>query len=108
MLTLNQSINKITLNKITPDLHGDNYNSLDSRLEIIEAAIVDSPERSLALYKLSNDMETLKDEYKSDVSDIGKNIDRVYSFAQWFVYAIILLSVGIMGILANSLRKKDT
>jgi hypothetical protein len=53
-------------------------------------------------------MENLKNEYKSDVSDIGKNIDRVYSFAQWFVYAIILLSVGIMGILANSLRKKDT
>jgi hypothetical protein len=54
--TLNQSINKITLNNITPNLHDDNFNSLDSRLEIIETAIVDSPERSLALYKLSNDI----------------------------------------------------
>lgn len=102
---LNQSINKI---KFNPNLsYNDNSASIDSRLKVIEKAIIDNPERSLALFKLSNDMENLRNGYTSDLNELGKNIDRVYSFAQWFVYAIIFLSVGIMGILANSLRKKE-
>jgi hypothetical protein len=107
VLRFNNSMNKIISNNITQNLHDDNYTSLDCRLKIIETAIVDSPERSLALYKLSNDMESLRNEYKSDLDDTRRNIDRVYSFAQWFVYAIIFLAIGIMGILGNSLRKKE-
>lgn len=102
---LNKSINNIAFN---PNLsYNDNFASMDSRLKVIEKAIVDNPERSLALFKLSNDMDNLRNGYTADLNELGKNIDRVYSFAQWFVYAIIFLAVGIMGILANSLRKKE-
>lgn len=81
------------------------YEEYDKRLSVVEKAIIDSPERSLALYKLSNDIEDLKEDRKSDLEDTKKEIDRIYSFSQWFMVGMFSIAVSLIGLAWNMMKK---
>jgi len=80
----------------------DNYTSIDNRLSLIETAIIDSPERSLALYTLSNEIENLDHEIRS----IMREIDRLYEFTKWFLALMLTMALGVLGLALTILLKK--
>jgi hypothetical protein len=104
---LNQSLNKMSSN---PDISyfNKNYMPMNTRLSAIENAIMDSPERSLALYKLSNEMETMKEDYESDLDYTRSDIDRVYNIFIGFMAAIVALSLGLIGLAWSIWRKSES
>jgi len=87
-----------------------NLSSLDNRLSLIEKAIIDSPERSLALYKLSDDLDNFKKIYDLNVDELKKNDDRLYSSINYlfagFMASIVTISLGFIGFLWAMQKEK--
>lgn len=70
-------------------------NSINSRVQVIENAILDNPERSLALALLSKDLENTK-----------KEIERLYDLLKWFIALMLPMSISLLGLAASNFVKK--
>jgi hypothetical protein len=65
--------------------------ALKERLANYEAAIGDEPAKKLAVPMLRKDMDTLRDEHKSDLTEIHNEMSRTFDLMKWLLG---LLGVG--------------
>ena len=65
--------------------------TLKERLTNYEAAIGDEPAKKLAVPMLRKDMDTLRDEHKSDLTEIHNEMSRTFDLMKWLLG---LLGVG--------------
>jgi hypothetical protein len=105
--SLSQVISTTTPNQ-SPDIVVINANleSLDKRLSTIEQAVLDNPSRALELTLLSRDMDTLKETYQSDLANTRAEIERIYSFNQWFLGGVITLSLAVISLALSNFLKR--
>jgi FtsZ-binding cell division protein ZapB len=70
----------------------------NSRLDVLEKGLLDSPEKALSVPLLRNDLENLKLGYKQDMDNMAKGIDRVYDQNKWFLGLMFTMAVGLIAI----------
>lgn len=94
LLSQSPSITSTTL--ITGQIQ-DDIISLDSRLGLIEKAILDNPERSLALALLSKDTQNMKAE-----------VEHLYDLMKWFIGLMFTMALSLLGLaLSNFIRRPE-
>ena len=64
--------------------------TLQTTIDIIETAVVDNPERAMSIPVLRKDLEALSSEVHGDIGGLGKEIERLYTFGQWFIGAAMI------------------
>jgi hypothetical protein len=62
-------------------------------------------------YSLSDKKYSLLDNrlsaIENDLKNFRKDLNRFYSFSQWFMFSMLSLSIGLIGIAWNMLKKKE-
>ncbi len=71
---------------------------LDKRLSGIEAAVVESPDKALAVPMLRKDIENLRASYQSEISAAREEVNRLYDLNKWFIGLMITMAIGILGL----------
>ncbi len=80
---------------------------LDARLGALEASIMASPEKAVALPMLKQQLDSLQDRTHSDLDGIRGEIGRLFTLTQWFIGLMFTIALGMFGLSFN-LRKAAT
>lgn len=78
---------------------------LDKRLSALEGALLQSPEKAIAVPLLHQQLTDIEDKNKGDAENIHGEINRLYGMMQWFLGLMITLIIGVGGLVANSFRQ---
>ncbi len=73
----------------------NNVQALDNRIKIIEQAILDNPEKSLALTLLSR-----------DIDNTTKEVERLYDLFKWFFGLMFTMALSLLGLAVSNFIKK--
>jgi BMFP domain-containing protein YqiC len=72
--------------------------SLRARIDTIEAALVDSPEKAMSIPILRKDLEALASESRSDIRGLSTEIERIYIAGAWFVSVVAIpIALAVLG-----------
>ena len=85
----------------------EKINSVTSKMEIIETAIVENPERAMSLPILRRDMDALSSDLRGDLAALRTEVDRVYDLNKWFIGLMATMSVGVLGIASKNLWSRE-
>jgi hypothetical protein len=78
---------------------------LSQRITALEGALLQTPEKALALPLLRQQLVDIEDKDKGDSENIHGEISRLYGMMQWFLGLMITLIIGVGGLVANSFRQ---
>jgi len=78
---------------------------LDARLSALEAALMTTPEKAIAVPMLKEQVDTLQDRTRSDLDNIRGEIARLFTLTQWFIGLMFTIALGVFGIAIGSLRR---
>lgn len=91
------------------------FDSIETRLreieerlhivDVIEAAVTESPERAMSIPMLRKDIDILQEDVSDDVSAIRLEIERIYDLGKWFLGLVATMAVGILGLAVGNLLK---
>lgn len=84
----------------------EDINSLNTRLEVIELAVLDSPAKVLELTLLAKDMENLQQNYQDELESTREEIDRVYDQNKWFLGLMFTMAIGLIGLAVSNFLTK--
>lgn len=70
----------------------------------LEGALKNDPVKALAVPLLKKDVDTIQEREKTDASDIRSEVDRLYTFSEWFMGLIIATAVSILALAIPRLR----
>lgn len=84
----------------------DNHKKLNDKMDLIESAVIENPDRALALITLREDIDNLKDTREQDSNGLRREMDRLYDFNKWFLVLMFTLNLGVVGILASHFLRK--
>ena len=79
--------------------------SLDERLMQLEAAILEDPQKAIALPLLRNDIERIRESYSTEIVNVRAEIDRVYDQNKWFVGLMFTMAVALIGLAVSNVVK---
>lgn len=78
---------------------------LDQRLTALETALLQTPEKAVALPLLRQQLNDIQDKAKGDSDSLHSEINHLYGMMQWFLGLMITLIIGVGGLAANSFRQ---
>jgi hypothetical protein len=78
---------------------------LSQRITTLENALLQTPEKALAVPLLRQQLIDIEDKDKGDSENIHGEINRLYGMMQWFLGLMITLIIGVGGLVANSFRQ---
>jgi uncharacterized coiled-coil protein SlyX len=78
---------------------------LDKRLGALEDALLQTPEKAVALPLLRQQLSDIQDKAKSDSDSLRAEINHLYGMMQWFLGLMITLIIGVGGLAVNSFRQ---
>jgi hypothetical protein len=81
--------------------------SLDQRLTALEGALLQSPEKAIALPLLRQQLADIQEKNRGDEDNINGEINRLYGMMQWFLGLMITLIIGVGGLVVNSFRQNS-
>ena len=84
--------------------------NISKRLDDLDAAIMNNPDKALSVPLLRRDLDTLKIEYQKDIDSSGKQIDRIYDQNKWFIGLMFSMAIGLIGLAISNFiqaRKKS-
>jgi hypothetical protein len=76
--------------------------SLQTQVKVLEDAIQQSPEKTLAVPLLKKDMDNLKDSYHHDLDNTQAEINRVYDQNKWFIGLMFTMALGLLGLAVSN------
>jgi hypothetical protein len=77
---------------------------LNQRLTALEGALLQSPEKAIAVPLLHQQLIDIEDKNKGDAENVHGEINRLYGMMQWFLGLMTTLIIGVGGLVANSFR----
>ena len=77
------------------------------RISILENALLQTPEKALAVPLLRQQLIDIEDKDKGDSDNIHGEINRLYGMMQWFLGLMITLIIGVGGLVANSFSRRQ-
>lgn len=80
---------------------------LNQRITTLESALLQTPEKALAVPLLRQQLVDIEDKDKGDSESIHGEIGRLYGMMQWFLGLMITLIIGVGGLVANSFRQNS-
>jgi septal ring factor EnvC (AmiA/AmiB activator) len=80
---------------------------LDRRLSSLEGALLQSPEKAIALPLLRQQLSDIQEKNRGDEDHINGEINRLYGMMQWFLGLMITLIIGVGGLVVNSFRQSS-
>jgi hypothetical protein len=78
---------------------------LSQRIATLENALLQTPEKALAVPLLRQQLADIEDKDKGDSENIHGEINRLYGMMQWFLGLMITLIIGVGGLVASSFRQ---
>jgi hypothetical protein len=78
---------------------------LDKRMAALETAILQTPEKAVAIPLLRQQLVDLQDRTHRDVDGVRGEIGRLYTMLQWLLGLMVTIIIGIGGLIAASLRQ---
>jgi hypothetical protein len=78
---------------------------LDKRMLALETAILQTPEKAVAVPLLRQQLIDLQDRTHGDVDGVRGEISRLYTMLQWLLGLMVTIIIGVGGLIANSLRQ---
>ncbi len=85
----------------------DDEDGLDHRLAALEAAILATPEKALAVPMLKQQVDGIQDRTHGDVESIRGEISRLFTLTQWFIGLMFTIALGVFGLALNNLRRGE-
>jgi predicted phage-related endonuclease len=79
---------------------------LGSRLDRLEAAILQSPAKALEIPLLQRDLENLRTAQQTNLQAVKDGVDRLYDINKWLLGAMAISIITLA--LSNFLRPRDT
>ena len=64
--------------------------ALSSRMKSLEDALLENPEKALAIPLMRKDMKQIEDAHKQSVATMVRSIDRIYDQNKWFIGTMAL------------------
>ncbi|WP_425969089.1 hypothetical protein [Aeromonas dhakensis] len=80
---------------------------IEKRITSLEAAILASPEKSLAVPILRKDIDNISEQTKSQVLDLKARIDQTYEIYKWLIGLLITVVIGVLGLVLNTWLGRD-
>jgi hypothetical protein len=74
------------------------------RLTALEGALMNDPVKALSVPLLKKDVDTIQEREKTDATEIRSEVDRLYTFSEWFMGLIIATAVSILALAIPRLR----
>jgi hypothetical protein len=71
---------------------------LSDRLESMENVILEDPLKALEVTMLRYELESLKENYKSDMTSMRGDINRVYDLNKWFIGLMFTITIGLLSL----------
>jgi hypothetical protein len=81
------------------------YADLDRRMSSLEAALMQSPDKSIAVPLLRQQMIDMQDKSNRDIENLQGELNRLYGIMQWFLGLMITSILGVGGLVMNSFRQ---
>lgn len=78
-------------------------NSLQDQVKALNEAIVESPEKALAVPLLRKDLENMKENSQKDLSTTQLEIERVYDQNRWFIGLVFSMAVGLLTLAVSNI-----
>jgi signal transduction histidine kinase len=85
----------------------ENFRGLDIRLLRIERAILDDPEKAVALPLLRRDVKALEQQTNRELDAIRAENGRVYDLMKWLVGFLALVSLSLIGTAVGNVFKRE-
>jgi len=76
---------------------------LKNRLGALEAAIIETPSKALAIPIIRKDLDSLEDSYRVDVSGVRQEVARIYDLNKWFIGLMITTVIGLLSLAIGNL-----
>ena len=80
---------------------------MDQRLAALESALLQTPEKAVALPLLRQQLSDVQDKNKGDSDSLHGEINRLYGMMQWFLGLMMTLIIGVGGLAVNSFRQSS-
>ena len=80
---------------------------LDQRITALENALLQTPDKALAVPLLKQQLLDIEDKDKSDSENIHGEINSLYTMMEWILGLMITLIIGVGGLLISTLREKN-
>jgi hypothetical protein len=100
------SISQVPTNSATASELVEIKNSLeglDSRIGVIEQAVLDNPEKALSITLLRKDMQLLQEKYDANTEGIRDENNRVSSLNQSLIILVMTSMIGLVGLAVANL-----
>ena len=78
---------------------------LQKRIGLLEGALMNSPEKALALPLLKEQVDSLQDHTHGDIDAVRGEINRLFGLTQWFIGLMFTIALGVLGLALNNLRR---
>jgi len=65
---------------------------------------MNDPVKALSVPLLKKDVDTIQEREKTDATEIRSEVDRLYTFSEWFMGLIIATTVSILALAIPRLR----
>jgi hypothetical protein len=85
-----------------------NGDQLRSRLASLEAALLVTPEKSVALPMLKQQMDMLQDRNRTDVDGLRGEMGRLFTLVQWCIGLMFTIGLAVLGISITNMRKEKS
>ncbi len=81
--------------------------NVDERLSVVEQAMLDDQDRLIEMRLLRQDIEYIKSVYVANIEVMKIETERIYTFNQWFLGAVITLALGVFGMALSNIKKSE-
>lgn len=81
---------------------------LRSRIESLEAALLVTPDKAVAVQMLKQQLDLLPDRNRSDMDGIRDETVRLFTMVQWCMGILFTIGHAVLGIATNNMRKGKT
>jgi hypothetical protein len=83
-----------------------NGDQLRTRLGSLEAAILSTPEKAVALPMLKQQMDMLQDRNRTDIDGLRGEMGRLFTLVQWCIGLMFTIGLAVLGISITNMRKE--
>ena len=92
------------------------FESLDRRIsklesdldivDVIESAIMESPERAMSIPILRRDIDSISDLQAAAINTYKEEVNRIYDLNKWFLGLMGTMAIGVIGLAIGNFRKE--
>lgn len=77
---------------------------VSARVAALESALMNDPVKALTVPLLRKDVDANQQQERTDIAEIRSEVDRLYTFAEWFMGLIVASAVAILALAVPRIR----